>query len=164
MTGILIALAMLIQPARPALAPATATPACAALDQALPPSLAGWRNPVPLAGSALAVGTPTRVKLAASPHFAITSSRGAAPGTFGAAFSFTVNRAGAYFIVLSDNAWVDLVAGGSAMRSFTHGPGPDCTSVRRIIGYNLTPGAYSLQISGSHQAEATIAIDGSSVN
>jgi hypothetical protein len=161
MTGILIAFAMLAQP--PAGAPAAA-PACAAIDQALPPALTGWRSPTPIAGSALAVGAIARVKLAPDPHFAITSSRGAAPGTFGAAFSFTVDHQGTYYVVVSDNAWVDVVTGGSALRSVTHGPGPACTSVRRIIGYSLAPGAYSLQISGSHQAEATIAIDGSSVN
>jgi hypothetical protein len=155
MTGILIAFAMLAQP--PAGAP-IAAPACAAMDQALPARLAGWRSAAPLAGPGIAVGTPARVRLAADPHFALTSSRGAAPGTFGAAFAVTIDRGGSYDVLLSDNAWIDLVAGGSALRSSSHGPGLACTSVHRIVTYILSPGVYSLQVSGSRRNEATIAI------
>jgi hypothetical protein len=156
--GLLIALGMLAQTAAPPLPIVAPPPACTAIDQALPARLAGWRSAAPLAGPAIAVGTPVRVKLAADPHFAITSSRGAAAGTFGASFAFTIDRAGSYDVLLSENAWVDVVAGGSALRSSAHGPGPACTSLRRTITYNLAPGAYSLQVSGSRQAEATIAI------
>src|SRR6185503_14841590 len=113
MPMIWIAAALLSQPAAP--------PACAAIDQALPAALAGWRSPAPVAGSTLAPGTFARVSLAPDPHFAVTSSRGGDPGTFGAAFSIAIANAGTYDVLVSDRAWIDLIAGGSTLRPAAHG-------------------------------------------
>lgn len=140
------------------LAQSAAPPACAAVDQSLPAALAGWRNPAPLAGSTLAPGTFARVSLAPDPHFAVTSSRGSEPGTFGAAYSITIANAGAYEVLVSDRAWIDLIAGGATLRPTARGDGPACTSIRRRLTFTLSPGTYSLQISGSRARDIELAI------
>ncbi|HEX4736771.1 MAG TPA: hypothetical protein VH331_04330 [Allosphingosinicella sp.] len=145
-----IAAALLAQTAAPA--------ACPAVDQSLPAALAGWRSPAPLAGGTLAPGTFARVSLAADPHFTLTSSRGSEPGTFGAAFAVTIASAGTYDVLVSDRAWIDLVAAGATLRPTAHGEGPACTSIRRKLSFTLTPGTYSLQISGSHARDIELAI------
>jgi hypothetical protein len=140
------------------LAQSAAPPPCAGVDQSLPAALAGWRSPTALAGIMLAPGTFARVSLAPDPHFAVTSSRGSEPGTFGATFNVTIANAGAYDVLVSDRAWIDLVAGGATLRPTAHGEGPACTSIRRRLTFTLTPGTYSLQISGSHAHDIELAI------
>ncbi len=146
-----IAAALLAQSASP-------PPACPAMDRSLPAALAGWRSPVPLTGGAIAPATFARVTLAPDPHFAVTSSRGSEAGTFGAAYLVTISRPGSYAVLVSDRAWIDLVAGGSTLRPTAHGEGPPCTSIRRRVTFTLSPGTYSLQISGSPNREVELAI------
>jgi hypothetical protein len=69
-------------------------------------------------------------------------------GSFGGGFDLRVSAAGRFQVALDGPAWVDMVRDGRALPSATHGHGPDCTGIRKLVGYDLTPGTYRLQLSG----------------
>lgn len=66
-----------------------------------------------------------------------------------------VHEAGTYRVALDSAAWIDLVRGNQAVKSIAHGRGPDCTGIRKMVDYPLTPGSYTLQISANGQPQMT---------
>lgn len=146
------------------LAPASAALAaehdCSAGTPALPPELAAWnaRDAVAAATDAaaaasapIAIGRAVDAALepAAAVHFA------AAPGKTGEGESragllaFSVETAGSYRVALGAGAWVDVIQGGTALASTAHGHGPQCSGIRKMVDFSLTPGTYLLQIATS---------------
>ena len=114
------------------------------------PGLEGWAS----AGRAtkrLPLGH--RVDVALSPlaqvRYALAPEKPGTDAQSGAVLRFNVPRAGTYRIALGAAAWIDVVAGGSAVPSTGHGHGPACTGIRKIVDFTLAPGAHLLQISGS---------------
>ncbi len=64
---------------------------------------------------------------------------------------FRIKTAGRYGIALDQRGWVDVVpsvAGGEALKSTVHGHGPDCSSIRKIVRFDLQPGIYRLYVTG----------------
>jgi hypothetical protein len=112
--------AVLLQPAAP---PA----ACAATDQNLPVSMRPWLSPV-AAGTTVAPGQ--TVTLAPS-----------------APLLLVITEAGTYGVALDQNAWVDVARDGASLHSNGNGHGPACSSIRKIVDFQLLPGRYTLTLS-----------------
>lgn len=117
--------ALLLQPASPP-SPQPA-PACAAMNQSLPASLAAWATPAP-AGTTL------------QPGQAVTTS----PAT---PLTLEIAEAGTYGVALDQGAWIDVGRDGEALRSTAHGHGPACSTIRKIVDFALQPGRYTITLS-----------------
>lgn len=133
-----------------------AVPCAAPAD--LPEALAGWRSPVPATAGdvrakavVLTQGKAVTLALLPTPKVAYPL-RPAKPGgsvSFGGLASFTVTQAGIWRIALGSGAWIDVVKDGKAMTSIAHGHGPDCSGIRKMVDYRLTPGRYMLQVAAN---------------
>lgn len=133
--------------------PAQATTACKATDASLPTALAGWTTPgdelVP--DRAVSLATVDASTLKGLP-------KGAKPGR-GVMIEFRVAKAGTYGIALDQPGWIDVLpgaAGGEPLKSVAHGHGPDCSTIRKIIRFELASGTYRAFASGLHQAKARL--------
>ena len=103
-------------------APAAQTTACKATDASLPLSLLGWVKP----GDEFAPGKAAMI-------------------------GFRIGAAGTYGVALDQAGWIDLVPGtegGTALPSVKHGHGPECSTIRKIVRFDLKPGLYRLYVSG----------------
>jgi hypothetical protein len=122
--------ALLLQPATP--------PACTATDQNLPATLSPWRTPV-AAGTTVAPGQ------------AVTL----APGT---ALALVITEAGTYGVALDQNAWVDVARDGGSLHPNGNGHGPNCSTVRRIVDFQLQPGRYTITLSRTQAANVRLLV------
>ena len=113
--------ALLLQPAAPQPA------ACPATDQNLPASLAPWRSPA-AAGETV------------QPGEAVTL-----PAT--APLVLVVAEAGTYGVAVDQPAWIDVARDGAPLHSNGNGHGPACSSIRRIVDFQLVPGRYTISLS-----------------
>lgn len=139
-------------------------PACAA-PAPPPPQMAGWATPAPLRAGADAALAPTLVpgKAAAvallptsDVHYPLHPEKPAAQGSHGGVLALDVARAGTYRVAIGSGAWLDVVGkDGAGVISTAHGRGPDCTGIRKMVDFPLTPGRYTVQISGSAAAQIT---------
>lgn len=142
----LLAAALLMLQAAPA-------PACVATDAALPANLAGWTAP------ATGFGVNQAVTLDAGDVAKLPDvPAGAKPG--GAAMiGFRIETAGRYGIALDQRGWIDVVpgvSGGEALKSTAHGHGPDCSSIRKVVRFDLQPGLYRLYLTGLASASVKV--------
>ena len=133
---------------------AQATPALAcAVPTPPPPELAAWtvRPKLFAGGAALPLGQSALVTLVNRKDVGWVVAPGKAPAraTNGGIFGFDIKRAGRYQIALSDAAWIDVVRDGKSLESTAHEHGGLCTGIRKVVGFDLTPGRYTLQLSGS---------------
>ena len=120
------------------LALAAAEPACSGRDAALPAELAGWAEALqaPELGKAFVL-----------------------PATDGAAsVEFAVAAAGRYRVGLDQPGWIDVVRAGVALKSVAHGHGPECSTIRKLVAFDLEPGSYTLRLGrlGSASAKAIV--------
>ena len=135
---------------------AVTTPGSCPSESNIPTALKSWATPSLSTG--IVVGRPTRLTLAQGRAFKLTSSKVARPGKLGGAATFTISEEGSYEVALSEAAWIDIIGRGKALESTAHRHGPDCTSIRKIVAFRLTPGTYSLQLSGATVPAITVAI------
>lgn len=125
---------------------AAAAPACPAKPAPLPASLAGWRATGEGLATMKAVTVPTMdpatVRLADVPP-------PSQPGRM-ALQTFRVKAAGTYGIALGAKGWIDLyrVGNRTPLVSTKHGHGPDCSGIRKIVRFALTPGEYRVVVGG----------------
>lgn len=137
-------------------APAAAD--CPAKPAPLPDGLVGWSAPstdramtkyYPRAhwlrglNTRLALNPIDRVAYVTVPEKAIE------PNSYGGLMSVRVQKPGRLKIALGERAWVDLVKGGkrwTLVPSAAHGHGPACTSIAKIVEYDVEPGHYVIQI------------------
>ncbi len=140
---------------------------CPALDAALPRLWMGWTTPDPLLGGGtvaaagkLVAGHAYKASLTASPQmaYAVPLGKPAAADTFGGLFVLNVDQAGIYEIALDQGAWIDVAADGKVLSSVAHGHGPDCSSIHKIVDFDLTPGRYTVQISAAPKSPLVIAV------
>lgn len=125
----------------------------------LPAGLASWTKPVPLAsGATLAVGTAARATLAKDAALAVAPEKPAPAGSFAGTFRFTVARAGTYRVSLGGPVWIDVTRGAKRMASTAHGHGEPCSAIKKKVDFTLSPGTYTLQLSGSKTALVTVAV------
>lgn len=137
----------------PALLLLQASTTCAATDAALPANLSGWTAQADGFGinRAVTLDAGDVAKLPGVPA-------GAKPG--GAAMiGFRIETAGRYGVALDQRGWIDVVpgvAGGEVLKSEAHGHGPDCSSIRKIVRYDLEPGIYRLYLTGLETPSAKV--------
>ncbi len=137
----------------PALLLLQAATSCPATDAALPASLSGWTVQADGFGvnQAVTLEAGDVAKLPGVPA-------GAKPG--GAVMiGFRIETAGRYGIALDQRGWIDVapgISGGEALKSTTHGHGPNCSSIRKIVRFDLTPGVYRLYLTGLANASAKV--------
>ena len=133
-------------------------PTCPAEVQ-LPPALADWRHPaenetiyadgdgnitawLPLGAAR------TRLPLHKfeSLRYSVAPDREPNVFLFGGMVPIEVKKAGKLTVALDSGAWIDLVRDGHAQKSVSHGHGPACSGIRKMVDFDVTPGRYLLQI------------------
>jgi hypothetical protein len=120
-----------------AVTPAPAPPvACATIDTGLPTALKGWAT--------------TGTGMAMDRAFILPATGGEANA------AFTITKGGRYRVALDQAAWIDIVRDGKALTSVAHGHGPNCTTIRKIVDFDLTPGAYTLKLTKLTKASAKL--------
>lgn len=65
---------------------------------------------------------------------------------FGGMIPIVVEKPGRLVVALDAGAWIDLVRDGAAVKSATHGHGPACSGIRKMVEFDVTRGRYLLQI------------------
>lgn len=122
-----------------------AAPQCPTADVVLPTNLSGWGVPATEFGvnKAVTVQAGDLAKLADVPA-------GTRPG--GAVMiGFRIDKAGRYGVALDQRGWIDVLpgaSGGEALKSVLHGHGPQCSTIRKIVRFDLKPGTYRLYLTG----------------
>ena len=145
-----------------------ASPTCAA-PVAATGEFASWNTPqdVRAAGSnsqtsqaVLALGQAARVALLPTPQvrYPVRPEQPGGSVSYGGLMRLDVTEAGTYRVALGSAAWLDLVRSGEFMESTAHGRGPDCTSIRKMVSFPLTPGHYVLQIAASGEPQTTVLV------
>jgi len=143
-------------------------PACA-VAVAPPPGLEGWTTRTPLTAAAdaarldaamLIPGKAVDAALARTPEVRYVT-RPEKPGgsvSHGGLFAFDVTQAGTYRVALGAGAWIDVLDGGKAVVSTSHGHGPDCSGIRKMVDFPLQPGRYVLQIGGNGTPDLSVMV------
>ena len=134
---------------------------CAAAP-ALPAALAGWGRPAELRAidrgdaAALAASLPlagNRTTVSLHPmsrvEFQVASGKAAQSDRYGGMIPINVAKAGRLQVALGEGAWIDLVRAGAVVASVEHGHGPPCSGIRKIVAFDVEPGAYVLQIANA---------------
>lgn len=122
-------------------------PECAG-PQALAADLAGWTRPDERLES---LGAVTLVPRVSQPMLDRLPRAGRPGGA--AAISFQITTPGNYGVAVDQRAWVDVFAavGDAALppvASVSHGHGPSCSGIRKIVRFSLSPGRYVLHVTG----------------
>lgn len=132
---------------------APCAPQCVATDTGLPANLAGWAAPGAAFGvnKAVVLKADDLTKLAGVPA-------GTRPG--GAVLiGFKVETAGRYGVALDQRGWIDVLpgaSGGETLKSAAHGHGPKCSTIRKIVRFDLQPGLYRLYLTGLDKPSARV--------
>lgn len=132
---------------------APAAPQCAAIDSGLAANLSGWTAPAAEFGvnKAVTLQAGDLAKLSGVPA-------GTKPG--GAVMiGFRIETAGRYGVALDQRGWIDVVPsppGGEALKSAAHGHGPACSTIRKIVRFDLQPGVYRLYLTGLGKPTAKV--------
>ena len=130
----------------------------------IPTELAGWTTPVSVAARAaptmIRVGQAARATLLPGGAFIypLAPAKPGADGTSGGVFAFEALLTGRYRVALGAGAWIDVVRDGAALASVQHGHGGACSTVRKMVDFDLTAGRHLLQIAGSPTAMLTIMV------
>lgn len=138
-----------------------ATPAACATPAPLPASLTGFRDPIAVVtGGDVLVGKAARVTLGppGQTRFAVAPGKAAGVNSYAGQLAFRVASAGTYRVALDSGLWVDVVANGKTVASATHGHGPACSGVRKMVDFVLTPGRYVIQLSGAAKPAAVVMV------
>lgn len=126
---------------------------CTAMDANLPAGLAGWTAP----GEGFVVGKSVTVTAADAASIKGLPA-GSKPGG-AVVLGFRVETAGSYGIALDQGGWIDVIpgaAGGEPLKSVKHGHGPECSTIRKVVRFDLQPGLYRLTLTGLTQPKARV--------
>jgi hypothetical protein len=162
------ALAFAVVAAGPTEAQEVVAPACAA-PVAPQGELAPWTTPSQLQAAGteastsragLPIGQAARLALLQTPEvrYPLRPEKPGGSVSYGGLVQIDVREAGAYRVALDSAAWIDLVRDEQAVKSTAHGHGPNCTGIRKMVDYPLTPGLYTLQISANGQPQMTVLV------
>jgi hypothetical protein len=143
-----------------------APPACAA-PVAPTGELAPWTMPFQLKAAEtetstsrarLPIGQAANLTLLQTPdvRYPLRPEKPGGSVSYGGLVLIDVREAGTYRVALDSAAWVDLVRDEQAVKSTAHGHGPNCTGIRKMVDYPLTPGPYVLQISANGRPQMTV--------
>lgn len=113
----------------------------------LPPNLAGWAEP----GDRLESGRGVTMRAGREAGLiALMPASTRAGGV--AAVSFVAPTRGVYGIAVDQAAWVDVYrdreAGSTLLTSMSHGHGPACSGIRKIVRFRLDGGVHILHLTG----------------
>lgn len=124
-------------------------------EQALFPSASAAQS-----GAALTVGQAMDFTLAAvdTVSFEVPPQRAPAAGTFGATASVTVPPEGELQFSLSDEAWIDVVQDGHAVKSTAFSGVKTCPGIRKSVRFKLAAGPATVQLSGAKKADLKVAV------
>ncbi len=136
---------------------------CTDPTAALPETLAGWSGRTALTAAADAEGAASAPLIAGrgvdaalnqtdKMHYVVRPEKPGGSASYGGLFTFTVERPGIYRVALGSGAWIDMLRGEEAVTSTAHGHGPECSGVRKMVDFPLTPGRYVLQIAANGSA------------
>src|SRR5690606_5716868 len=78
--------------------------------------------------------------------------------SYGGLAQITVRKAGTYWIALGSATWVDVAARGRSVTSIAHERGPDCTGIRKMVDFPLTPDRHALQIAANGTPDVTVLV------
>ena len=146
-----------------------AAPACASVG-ALPPSASGWGEPhgtrtaaaePDAASTALLVpGQAVDAALLPTPRvrYAVAPQKPGSAVSFGGLFTVDVAEGGRYRVSLSTRGWIDVVEGKAALPSVAHAHGPACTTLAKMVDYDLKPGRHLLQVAASGEPAVSLMI------
>ena len=74
------------------------------------------------------------------------------PFKYGGLVPIEVKKPGRLVVALDAGAWIDLVRDAKFVKSATHGHGPACSGIRKMVEFDVMPGRYVLQISSAPAA------------
>ena len=118
---------------------------CTAMDANLPAPLSAWATP----GHGLPGDLAKPIVLASRPKSEIDGLPADAKEGGATALPITIAKPGAYGVAIDQGAWIDVVPEGAApLASVKHGHGPECSTIRKIVRFDLKPGDYTIYISG----------------
>lgn len=140
--------------------PTPALPACNARDAELPADLAAWRTPM-AAGASLSAGHAVAVALRPAAEVQTTVPPHSPQGggtTMVARLGLEVANPGTYAIAVDGPVWIDLVRDGPPLRPTAHARGPVCSTIHRILDFQLAPGSYTIQLSGTSASSARLLV------
>ncbi|MBC2669142.1 hypothetical protein ACFOON_09225 [Novosphingobium piscinae] len=132
----------------PTTTPAPAAAACPAVPAPLPADLAAWRAAPTRAGS-LRLGQPATMALTAMAE---------PEAGYGGNRPLIVPQTGTYRVLLSDAAWIDVLAAGVTLQSSGHTHGPACSGIRKIVSFQLPAGRYTVRLRKSPVAQVRILV------
>jgi hypothetical protein len=113
--------------------------ACGAIDEGLEAKLAPWRSPV----TAPAVVVPGQAVV-------VAPARGAV--------ALDIAEAGTYGVAIDIPAWIDVSRDGRTLPSVRHGHGPACSTIRKIVDFELSPGRYTVTLSRTQAPNARMLV------
>ncbi|MDP3493808.1 MAG: hypothetical protein Q8R82_11885 [Hyphomonadaceae bacterium] len=133
---------------------------CTTTDVALPAGLNDWNgkagiNTAPgvehLAHARLTIGKGYEAGLLNTPKVALPVQPKKPGGSvaYAGLFSFTVETEGAYTVALGTAAWIDVLQDGKSAEPTSFGHGPACTTIRKMVDFQLKPGTHLLQVSAN---------------
>lgn len=148
----------------PVLAQQTDCPAGAPL---LSSELSGWATQTPLTASAdktglktaqLEIGKGAAATLKPTPdvQYLLRPEKPGGSVSYGGLFGLTVTQAGTYRVALGSAAWIDVLAGKKTVASTSHGHGPACSGIRKMVDFALKPGRYTVQIAASETPDLVV--------
>lgn len=116
--------------------------------------------PAAQSGADLSVGEAADVALAPvdTISFTVPPERAPAAGTFGATASVAVPPEGELQISLSDEAWVDVVQDGRAVKSAAFSRMKTCPGIRKSVRFKLAAGPATVQFSGAKKETLKVAV------
>jgi hypothetical protein len=137
-----------------------AAPSCTAMDATLPAGLEDWNGGhalktisrgAELGDITLTLGKGYAAGLARTASIVMTVEPEKPGGSvsWSGLFAFNAPEAGKYSVALGSAAWVDVVEDGKALEPLSFGHGPACTTIRKIVVYDLKPGSHQLQVAGN---------------
>ncbi len=98
------------------------------------------------------IGRPVEAALSPveSVTFPVPPERWPEPGGYAGLIGLTAPVAGTYRVSLGEGAWVDMTdAEGALLPAAAFGHGPDCEGPVKVVEFVLSPGDYTIQISGA---------------
>lgn len=140
-------------------AAAAAAPVCDTPAAPLPAPLSAWTQAKPAQDMIMPSNAAAlTLKPSAGFAYALTPPKPDATDRFSGVVALHIHKAGKYAVALSLPAWIDMIRDGKSVASTAHQHGPDCSGIRKIVVFDLTPGEYRLQLNNSPAASATVLV------
>jgi hypothetical protein len=82
-----------------------------------------------------------------------------AADSFAGYVAFPTAEGGLYQVVLSQTAWIDLVAEGAYLKPVAFSSAPDCRGVHKIVRFQLAHAPLILQVSDARDRSITVMVE-----